>query len=233
MPFALRHVAAPSFTSDARSGSGGLNVTLPTYSPGDLLIMPASARPSNGYTVSNTPTGWTKLVDGTSSETALFGKIAVVSEATPNVQCSQTGAFGACIAAFSGAPAAIAGILHNSALGTSGGVLVEDIATPTLTITVPQTLVIYAGAGSGNEWVAGTQPNGATILCGSNFAGAFNNLWLAFAFELQGAAANVAASKFDSTSTNQTRTNSIVASLIPGVAGTAAAQNYYQSVLAR
>lgn len=233
MAYALRNAAAASFTSDARAGSGGLNVTLPTYSVGDLLVMAASARPSNAFTVGSPPTGWTLLKDGTASETALFGKIAVVSEATPNVTCSQTGAFGACIASFSGAPASIASIVHASALGTSGGSLVEDIDTPALTITAPQTLVLYVGAGSGNEWVAGTQPNGASIICGSNFAGAFNNIWLAFAYQIQGAAANVAASKFDSTSTNQTRTNSIVASLLPGATGSAAAQAYYRSSLVR
>ncbi|HRC61694.1 MAG TPA: hypothetical protein PLX85_00550 [Dehalococcoidia bacterium] len=233
MPWALRNVASPSFTSDARSGSGGLDVTLPSYQVNDILVMGASARPSNGFTVGSPPTGWSSLRDGTANETKLFVKIAAASEATPNVVCSETGAFGACIAAFSGGPASLAGILHASALADSGGSLVEDIATAALTITIAQTLELYFGAASGNEWVAGTQPNGASVLCAANFAGAFNNLWLGFAYRVQGAAASLAASKFDTTSVNTVRTNSIVASLVPGQTSAAAAQAYYRSLLVR
>lgn len=233
MTWSLRSVAAPSFTSDARSGSGGLNVTLPTYSAGDLLVMIASARPSNAYTVGSPPSGWTSLRDGTANETKLFGKIAVSSEATPNITCSESGAFGACIAAFSGAPASISGIVHASALETSGGSLEQDIDTAALTITEPQTLVIYAGAASGNEWIAGTQPNSSSILCGSNFAGDYNNIWLAFSYAIQTTAASVGASKFNSTSTNTVRTNAITASLLPGASTAAAAHHYYRGLLVR
>ena len=235
MSWAFGAVGTAATSSAATSGDGGLTVSLPSgVTTGQLLLLAAMRRPDTGQTWTGAPTGYTELGSDAQNQLKLWGKIAGASESNPNIVATEGNVAMAQMARFTGAPASIASIVHAIANGGSDYNLVEDIDTPALTITVPETLVIYLGSASWSNWIAGTNPNGSTTIGHTNYTGLYADGWLSWSYAIQTTAANVAASKFDSTSTGTHRTDSMTIALIPGAsASVVPLLQAYRSMLVR
>lgn len=235
MSWAFGAAGTAATSSAATAGDGGLTVSLPSgVTAGQLLLVAAMRRPDTGQTWASGPSGYTELGSDAQNQLKLWGKIAGSSESNPNIIATEGNVAMAQAARFTGAPASIASIVHNLAIGGSDYNLVEDIDTPALTITVPETLVIYLGAASWSNWVAGTNPNSSSTIGHTNYTGTYADGWLAWSYAIQTTAANIAASKFDSTNTGTHRTDSLVISLIPGAsASVVPLLNNYRAMLLR
>lgn len=235
MAWAFGAAGTAATSSAATSGDGGLTVSLPSgVTSGQLLLLAAMRRPDTGQTWASGPSGYTELGSDAQNQLKLWGKIAGGSESNPNIIATEGNVAMAQMARFTGAPASIGSIVHAIANGGSDYNLVEDIDTPALVISAAGTLVIYLGAASWSNWVAGTNPNGSTTIGHTNYTGTYANGWLAWSYEIQTTAANVAASKFDSTSSSTHRTDSMVISLIPGAsASVVPLLQAYRSMLVR
>lgn len=235
MAWAYGATGTAATSDDARAGSGGITPALPSgVTAGQLLLWAGMRRPATGGGWDAAPAGLSEIGSTADNELKLWGKIAGSSESAVTFSTPESNVVMMQTARFTGAPASIASIVHQIALGGSGASLVEDIDTPALTITVPETLVIYLGAASWDNWVAGTNPNSSSTIGHTNYAGTYANGWLSWSYAIQTTAANVAASKFDSTSASTHRTDSMVISLIPGAsASVVPLLQAYRSMLLR
>lgn len=218
MAWGFGSLGALATEDDATSGAGGITPALPaSLASGDIMFAHLAGRANVGATW-DALAGWSELGSSADNTLKLMARVAGGSESAPTFTTSTAHPCAARIARFTGGPASLASIVAASAQYTSGGTAYEDMATPALTVPQDNTLILYVGAAWNDVWVAGTQPNGATEISNDNF-NTTADLWLAWAYAIQTAKADIASSKWDTTDTTPIRSNSMVLSLIPAVAG--------------
>jgi hypothetical protein len=189
------------------------------WAPGDLLVLVRSSAIDGN--VDNCPDGWTDL-ETEGDQLAVCGKIAAMGETAPTAtnDGGANGAIAAQIAAYSGAPSTITGILHAGASGTTGAGS-QDIATVGLTITEDNTLVIAAGMKHGTCLSGGSAvANGLSAFTergDHQMDTAVSDYSFTWADLVQTTAANIAAASpgFNLVSTCTPASRSALVSLIP------------------
>jgi hypothetical protein len=130
----------------ASAYNAALSITMPTgFAAGNLLLLQSQIY--QGSAATPTVSGWTRLSPGVNAkQIALWGKIAVGSDAAPSINWgSSVNVFSsAWVAAYSGNPSTLTGIVHASADELNNNK--QDIDYPALAITQPDCLVIAGGA---------------------------------------------------------------------------------------
>lgn len=233
----------PSYTfrsaGAVAEGTGTLSPGAPTgKASGDLLLL-ASASRTPADTPPAAPSGWTLLLDTTSTAVdslVLYGRIADGgADDTPTLDWSGTSASVAQIAAFYGDVWSSVGsiVAHSSVAGVNSGTV--DIPNPALTITTDNCLIIGVGKKGKTATSDGatvSSPSGLNNRIGFSWVNGSSRVGFVWDYTQQTTAANIGASVWDQSVDESVAYASMVVALKTEAATIAPKASFYRMLRA-